>query len=770
MAEKKGKRWERPQILSDLPLRQEDEAYFHFNEFAGTLALLIADPQTRTPLSIGVSGPWGSGKTTLLHRVKTLLEMHDPDIQPYFASAGETARDFRACKTVWFDAWKYTDEAELLVALVRAILMAMKNDGLLNKIRAVSEDPQQPKYDLLNMFISAFQFKFGGLGAEIQVKFDPDKFEKESPFASHTAFFDYFDEAFVHLLALWVHGKGNPRKIDESKAALVVFIDDLDRCLPEKTVQVLEAVKLFLDKPGCIFLIGAYTQTVQEAVTKYYTGMSAETASDYLEKIIQLRFELPPILENQMGDFLDRQKKEKKLAPEALENWETIVTGAEINPRKVKTFFNDLNLAWALLVNSGQAENVERADFTRWQVLMRASPDSFKKKVHEFDDQDLLFKFVQSMLAWAKGDVDAAKFVEGFEFSKNDRLRRTLKKIGAFGPRFDARTLDAFIHLVAPPKPPEAEKAPTEVKLETGKAAAQGLKAEVPAEERGGEASERGAAKLEKAPPKGVVERVFGGIRFVPVPKGKFLMGSRDDNKLAFDEEKSQHTVEIPYEYWMGQFCITNQQFASFVEASGIVTLAEKEGGWTGSAYKKGYDWRHPLGPKDSFEKKMDHPVVQINWYEARAFCDWLNQAYGAELPQEYSFRLPSEAEWEKAGRGEFGFEWPWGNEFDPNRCNTEEGGKKGTTPVGLYSPAGDSPYGCADMVGNVWEWTQSLWKPYPYNAKDGRENLKAGDFRVVRGGSFYDFRRGVRCAYRGRNSPGYFGRYLGFRVVVSPI
>jgi ABC-type branched-subunit amino acid transport system ATPase component len=98
MADKKRKRWERPQILSDLPLRETDKAHFHFDDFAGTLALLVADPQTRTPLAVGISGPWGAGKTTLLQRVKTLLETRDKDGRPFFASEGETAKDFRTCK------------------------------------------------------------------------------------------------------------------------------------------------------------------------------------------------------------------------------------------------------------------------------------------------------------------------------------------------------------------------------------------------------------------------------------------------------------------------------------------------------------------------------------------------------------------------------------------------------------------------------------------------------------------------------------------------
>lgn len=279
----------------------------------------------------------------------------------------------------------------------------------------------------------------------------------------------------------------------------------------------------------------------------------------------------------------------------------------------------------------------------------------------------------------------------------------------------------------------------------------------------------------------------WAGVDFVRIHKGTFIMGSKDDNELAWDDEKPQHNLELPYDYWAGRFPVSVSDFREFVQSTSYITRAEKEGWcwvWNVEEMKwekaTGANWEHPLGVSSSVEAMDNYPVVQVCWYDARAFCAWLNQNHNHELQKGYQFRLPSEAEWEKAARGPNGREWPWGNEFDPRLCNSRESGEFRTVKMGTYSPQGDSEYGAADMSGNIWEWTITLWGDnrdtpsfvYPYLSQDGRENQDAGEgfFRVIRGGSYKDDLKGVRSACRDIDPPHYSLSNMGFRVFVAPI
>jgi formylglycine-generating enzyme required for sulfatase activity len=155
-------------------------------------------------------------------------------------------------------------------------------------------------------------------------------------------------------------------------------------------------------------------------------------------------------------------------------------------------------------------------------------------------------------------------------------------------------------------------------------------------------------------------------------------------------------------------------------------------------------------------------PVVGVSWYEALAYCRWLAAVMGR------GYRLPSEAEWEKAARGTTGRTYPWGDQFDPGRCNTRADGPGRTLPVGGHSPGDESVYGCGEMAGNVSEWTQSLFQPYPYDAAGGREALEAEGPRVIRGGSWFKPKLRARASARGMNDPFFVDNDVGFRCACT--
>lgn len=227
-------------------------------------------------------------------------------------------------------------------------------------------------------------------------------------------------------------------------------------------------------------------------------------------------------------------------------------------------------------------------------------------------------------------------------------------------------------------------------------------------------------------------------------------MGSdKAKDVMAIVNELPQHQLYLP-EYRISRTLVTNSQYLRFVEATG---------------QRSPKYWAKGKIPTD----KEDHPVVNVSWRDAIAFCKWAGT------------RLPTEAEWEKAARGSDGRIWPWGNQLpDTSYCNFKDSGIGDTTPVGYYS-IGASPYGVLDMGGNVCEWTRSQLFTYPYDSSDGRDEVDTLDesdglgqflsllqasFRVLRGGAFRSQIADIRCAHRHFSIPEGKKEFYGFRLL----
>ena len=257
------------------------------------------------------------------------------------------------------------------------------------------------------------------------------------------------------------------------------------------------------------------------------------------------------------------------------------------------------------------------------------------------------------------------------------------------------------------------------------------------------------------------------------VPAGEFLMSSLpSDYPRAGLGEQPKQKVSLD-EYFIGKYPVTVAQFAAFIKATGYRTTAEATG--SGSVWKDGgwkkikwVSWQFPSGPGGGVKYKAKYPVTQVSWTDAVAFCQWASKATGRNV------RLPTSAEWEKAAYGMDGRLYPWGNEApDADHCNFA-GNVGDVTPVGRYSPQGDSPYGCADMAGNVWEWCSDEYEDpsegdyYEYSG-GGNPVGKEKDHRLQRGGSWMHYDNDLRSLYRLGKVASTWNTSMGFRCALSP-
>jgi formylglycine-generating enzyme required for sulfatase activity len=230
--------------------------------------------------------------------------------------------------------------------------------------------------------------------------------------------------------------------------------------------------------------------------------------------------------------------------------------------------------------------------------------------------------------------------------------------------------------------------------------------------------------------------------------------------------EASRCQVELAA-FELARFPTTHAMFERFLAAGDYAAV-----GWWEEAIAASY-WRNgkagerdrPAYWDDSRFSGANQPVVGVTWYEAVAYCRWLT----ATLNDGCVYRLPTEAEWERAARGAEARVYPWGDTWLADHCNSDELRLERTTPVGVF-PSGASSEGLLDLSGNAWEWCSDWYAQDAYPQRAGcitrnPTGPRSGDLKVLRGGSWYNNRNIVRCAYRIGSIPDRRLPGIGFRV-----
>lgn len=650
-------------IISDNP--EKDSVLFGFDGYARTIAELIAYKDNKTPLVIGIYGPWGSGKTTLMQTVLSYFRK----IDDY-----KDKDHFRNIKTVWFQAWKYKEEEEILAALIEEIFKAMKRDGFLENCKAQIETLVK-KFDTLK-FIGKFTELFSGV--------DVGEFFSKLEYREKLGFFDTFQDFFDRLIwdyLNWRPKKSTGEKPDDKKGVLVIFIDDLDRCPKGRILKVLETIKLFMDKEGCVFVIGAANEIIENALKETY----GEDSSKFMDKIVQVTFNLPPVTATDFESYIEniRPGIQEDISP----HLSLITPVMQNNPRRLKRFLNNLSLQEGFLKNKGI--QVTFTHLLYWNIIDYVYP-SLRNDIKE--NRQTFFTLRENIhdIAQTLSDKDiwdipedmlkkVPKSLQGY--IKDKRLIDIIKNFD-----IDQNTLNQLVTL-------------------------SGI-----------------VESVEEVKEKAEREGRIAFDEMVEVSAGEFLYG----------DDKRKETID--YSFLIDVYPVANSQYKKFVEAGGYTNKEMLEKCWS----EEGRKWREtnniilPENWSDEKWNQPDHPVVGVSYYEAEAYAGWKGK------------RLPTEKEWEKAARGTDGREYPWEGEFDKGKCNTRESGSGGTTRVTLY-PNGISPYGCYDMAGNVWEWTDSWYD-------------KDKTVRVLRGGSWLFVGDRCRCANRSRYDPDNRYYNVGFR------
>ncbi|GAB4428793.1 MAG: hypothetical protein Kow0031_09140 [Anaerolineae bacterium] len=375
---------------TDKAIENAESDHLDFSEYCEVLTRVVS--RADTPLTVGIFGPWGSGKTSLMHLVRESLKQQQP--QPL---------------AVWFNAWKYDQEDALWRALIIQVLAALrpvaKKSDPADRHQLEADKPETPQYteaeqqlikeldDLeASLYRTVQREELGGVhvdweqllrgsvlgatrlslsllpgvgavlgkgieeaqkaftGKDLNTIFDAVQRERRKIYRDHIQSLEQFQDKFQKLIQ---------KQVTEKERRLVVFVDDLDRCLPEKAIEVLEAIKLFLDVEGCLFFLGVDRGVIEQGIRVKYKGfldaVNADspdeaaqlkkdrripiTGDDYLEKIVQLPFHLLPLDESRVREFIAQNGDD---LPDRCAD--IFAAGLEANPRKVKRALNIFRL------------------------------------------------------------------------------------------------------------------------------------------------------------------------------------------------------------------------------------------------------------------------------------------------------------------------------------------------------------------------------------------------------------------------------------------
>jgi len=662
-----------------------DEDEIGYIEHGAGLVEMIRSVQAKGSFTIGVFGQWGQGKTSMLRQIERGLNLID-------------TKKEKEILTVWFNPWQFTGEEHIIIPFFHTLVSYLEEykskkgknvaKGFLNFLTELAHVPialaygmegkvkipllLETKFSLKNIIDESRRKK-----EEIEKKSEPDI----------KKLVDKYESVYYRLISKLQEVSGG------LELKIVVFIDDLDRCLPEKAVELLEGLKVLLDLSGFVFVIGVAREVVEQGVRVRYRDLYSYDAGgvaflehDYLDKIIQFPLTLPPPDVDLLKTMVEKYLKD---ITEAKPYLETIQKSLGTNPRCLKRAIN--NLSYTFWVSAKKEER--KGDTFRPELLVKMTLIAFRFPAfyrvigrtpnHLLRVQAFLEKKDREREEEKPGEITSTgtgTSPKGTGFPEIDDLKL-----------FESPNLESLTKILA--------------KLEReGAENDKGFETEEEVRRYVSLLSVTTTPEESKGPVKGELWSTMA-IRMVPIQAGNVLMKDK--------ESGNEFTAEIsPFQ--MDVFPVTQDLYEKIM----------------------GED-KNPSKFKGS-----DLPVENVSWFDAVQFCNQLSEKLGYKKVytidgenvkpdfKANGFRLPTEAEWEYACRagtnGErYGDidEIAW---YDKNSNNSTQG-------VGKLKP---NAWGLYDMLGNVWEWCWDWYGDYPKGNRKDWHGPGAGSYRVFRGGS----------------------------------
>lgn len=705
-----------PLIMSDSPA-PELFSKFQFDTYIQALFDCFINPGNETPFVISIEGDWGSGKTTLMKHLKIKLDKA--------AGKKERSENKRICHTVWFQAWKYNEQDEILSALIQEIINSMNEENFLKGNIASFFQNYSISSIITNILKSIKVYGF-----------NPFENYDESQHKKNLAYYYHFQSLLKILINLYtsriskrefIKTFRNIKKLPvlfsdyyherDRYDILIIFIDDLDRCSDEKIVKVLESIKLFLDFPGCAIVMGISPSIISSAVKK----VTKDHPIQYLEKIIQVRFPLPSFHKDQFKKYLEEIIKKNRILERyniPIESVTNILSTCSETPRQCKQFLNSITFLFEILdereilkkeVNLKLTEEIKQFQKENrfvYKLLILADNSSIKNiqeslKIKKFDpvSGDYYFNKLGPICETNPSIIDnLASLNMETKFDKNlirenttffhfltfylinDKINRCFQsKKSAFNlehslsyylkdTSFWQDIQKGFIHegLISD----ESHRDIFNL-LARQINDIYSLVLELPADETN--------LRL----------LIYHGLEAIP--------------RKASPTEYYEQMVSISDEFLIDKFPVTNRLYIKFLMSIKDKKRSEIEN-YIILPYSKISTTEKGYTIMPGYE---NHPVTGVTWKGADAFAKY------------YKKSLPCAEQWIKA----FGENnYPYGDSFDGNKCNTFESNRMDTTPVDRYSD-GVNLKGVFDMSGNVWEWC----------VDKGEEK----NHRIIKGGSW---------------------------------